>query len=168
MSMLEWDKDGERKYKTGVDRVALYPKTGVNGAYANGVAWNGVTAINESTSGGEPSPFYADNIKYANILSDEQFAFTIEAFWYPDEFAVCDGSAEVATGVRLKQQKRKPLTMAIPLMLFIMLWPHPLMSAIAPLTSLRILRHSLGNAARPPLRSMAISLRRMLRLIAQR
>lgn len=112
MSMLEWDKDGERLYETGVDHVALYPKTGANGAYADGVAWNGVTAINEAPSGGEPSPFYADNIKYANILSDEQFGFTIEAYTYPEEFEVCDGSVAVATGVYLKQQKRKEFGLA--------------------------------------------------------
>lgn len=107
MPKLEWDKNGERIYETGVDQVVLYPKTGENGAYANGVAWNGVTAINESPSGGEPTPFWADNIKYANILSSEDFAFTIEAYTYPEEFEVCDGSIAVKPGVYFSQQKRK-------------------------------------------------------------
>lgn len=107
MPKLEWDKSGERLYETGVDQVVLYPKTGENGAYATGVAWNGVTAINESPSGGEPTPFWADNIKYANILSNEEFSFTIEAYTYPDEFEVCDGSIAVKPGVYFGQQKRK-------------------------------------------------------------
>lgn len=107
MSKLEWDKSGERFYETGVDQVVLYPKTGANGTYANGVAWNGVTAINENPSGGEPTPFWADNIKYANILSNEDFSFTIEAYTYPEEFEVCDGSIAVKPGVYFGQQKRK-------------------------------------------------------------
>lgn len=109
MSKIKWDQDGERFYETGVDQGVLYPKTGENGTYAAGVAWNGLTAVNESPSGGEPTAFYADNIKYANILSNEDFGFTIEAYTYPDEFAQCDGSAEVSSvvGMYLTQQKRK-------------------------------------------------------------
>lgn len=109
MFNIAWDQDGERLYETGVDRGVLYPKTGENGAYAAGVAWNGLTAVNESPSGGEPTAFYADNIKYANILSNEDFGFTIEAYTYPEEFEQCDGSAAVTglAGMYLTQQKRK-------------------------------------------------------------
>lgn len=104
---IAWDQDGERLYETGVDRGVIYPKTGENGAYAKGVAWNGLTAVNEAPSGGEPTAFYADNIKYGNILSNEEFGFTIEAYTYPEEFEVCDGSASVVAGVYLTQQARK-------------------------------------------------------------
>ncbi len=106
MSKLVWDKTGERYYETGVDRGVLYPiQTG--GAYSKGVAWNGLTAVTESPSGAEATPVYADNIKYLNLMSAEEFGATIEAYTYPDEFAACDGSAEVATGVRIGQQPRK-------------------------------------------------------------
>lgn len=105
---IEWDQDGERLFETGVDRGVLYPKTGENGTYAAGVAWNGLTAVNESPSGAEPSDFWADNIKYATLMSNEEFGFTIEAYTYPDEFAVCDGSVEVNNkGLYLTQQPRK-------------------------------------------------------------
>lgn len=116
MPKLIWDADGERFYETGVDQGVLYPKTGENGSYATGVAWNGLTAVNETPSGGEPTAFYADNIKYANILSNEDFGFTIEAYTYPDEFMQCDGSASVLSsgqnpaaipGMYLAQQSRK-------------------------------------------------------------
>lgn len=105
MSRLEWDKSGERFYETGVDRCVLYPSSG--GSYEPGVAWNGITAINDSPSGAEASPLYADNIKYLNLISAEDLGLSIEAYTYPDEFAVCDGSAEVATGVMIRQQNRK-------------------------------------------------------------
>lgn len=110
MFNIEWDQDGERLYETGVDRGVLYPKTGTaENPYPAGVAWNGLTAVNESPSGGEASAFYADNIKYANILSNEEFGFTIEAYTYPDEFMQCDGSAvvESVAGMYITQQKRK-------------------------------------------------------------
>lgn len=107
MPRIKWDQDGERYYESGCDQGVLYPKTGANGAYATGVAWNGLTAVNESPSGGEATAFYADNIKYANILSNEEFGFTIEAYTYPDEFMQCDGSASVVEGVYLTQQKRR-------------------------------------------------------------
>lgn len=108
MPKLIWDADGERFYETGVDRGVIYPK-GTDGTYGTGVPWNGLTAVNESPSGGEPTAFYADNIKYANILSNEDFGFTIEAYMYPDEFAECDGSASVASvpGMYITQQRRK-------------------------------------------------------------
>lgn len=101
---LVWDKTGEKIYETGVSNVALYVQS--NGAYPKGVAWNGVTAITESPSGAESNPIYADNIKYGNLLSAEELGATIEAYTYPDEFAVCDGSAELTTGVTIGQQKR--------------------------------------------------------------
>lgn len=111
--LLNWDKTGERFYETGVDHGVLYPYNatqdkqtdGTN--YYNGVVWNGLTAVTESPSGAESNPIYADNIKYLDLRSAEEFGATIEAYTYPDEFAECDGSAEVATGVYASQQKRK-------------------------------------------------------------
>lgn len=103
---LVWDATGERFYETGVDHGVLYPM-GVGGAYADGVAWNGLTAVTESPSGAEASPLYADNIKYLNLMSAEEFGATIEAYTYPDEFGQCDGSANIATGVSIGQQARK-------------------------------------------------------------
>lgn len=106
MSRLVWDKVGERLYETGVSRGVLYP-VDENGAYSTGVAWNGLTAVNEAPSGAEATPLYADDIKYLNLLSNEDYAATIEAYTYPDEFAACDGSVELAIGVMIGQQKRK-------------------------------------------------------------
>jgi len=106
MSKLIWDQTGERYYETGVNQGVLYPK-GEGGTYPKGVAWNGLTAVTESPSGAEPTPIYADNIKYLNLMSAEEFGATIEAYTYPDEFAQCDGSAEIATGVMIGQQNRK-------------------------------------------------------------
>lgn len=111
MSKLLWDQTGERFYETGVKQVALYPQ--VNGAYPKGVAWNGVTAFTESPSGAEPTPLYADDIKYLNLMSNEEFGATIEAYTYPDEFAECDGSAELATGVTIGQQARKSFGLVV-------------------------------------------------------
>lgn len=106
MSKLVWDEVGKRIYETGVNHGVLYPiQTG--GVYTKGVAWNGLSAVTESPSGAEASPHYADNIKYLNMVSAEEFGATIEAFTYPDEFAECDGSAEIATGVYAGQQNRK-------------------------------------------------------------
>ena len=102
---LEWDKTGERFYETGVKNGVLYIPT--NGVYNKGVAWNGLTAVTESPSGAEATALYADDIKYLNLLSTEEFGATIEAYTYPDEFAECDGSAELADGVSIGQQKRK-------------------------------------------------------------
>lgn len=106
MSKLVWDKTGERFYETGVKKGVLYPQ-GTGGTYPKGVAWNGLTAVTESPSGAEATPIYADNIKYLNLISAEEFGATIEAYTYPDEFAQCDGSAEIATGVMIGQQSRK-------------------------------------------------------------
>lgn len=103
---LVWDKTGERLYETGVDHGVLYPiQTG--GVYSKGVAWNGLSAVTESPSGAEASPIYADNIKYLNLMSAEEFGATIEAYTYPDEFAECDGSVEVVPGLFAGQQSRK-------------------------------------------------------------
>lgn len=106
MAKLVWDQTGERLYETGVDRGVLYP-TQTGGAYGEGVAWNGLTAVNESPSGAESNPQYADNIKYLDLQSAEEFSFTIEAFTYPVEFEECDGSATLAEGVTIGQQPRK-------------------------------------------------------------
>lgn len=105
MSKIVWDKTGERFYETGVKKAVLYPQ--VSGAYPKGVAWNGITAINESPSGAEATPLYADDIKYLNLISTEEFAASIEAYTYPDEFAACDGSAALAAGVMIGQQTRQ-------------------------------------------------------------
>ena len=104
MSKLVWDQTGERYYETGVKMGVLYPQ--VAGAYPKGVAWNGLTAVTESPSGAEASPLYADDIKYLNLMSTEEFGATIEAYTYPDEFAECDGSASLVEGVSIGQQKR--------------------------------------------------------------
>ena len=106
MTALTWDQVGERLYETGVDRGVLY-RQDVSGAYANGYAWNGLTAVTESPTGGEPTPTYADNIKYLNLLSREELEGTIEAYTYPDEFAECDGYASPQVGVKVGQQPRK-------------------------------------------------------------
>ena len=106
MAVLTWDDIGERYYETGVRKGVLYLPD-AQGAYSTGVAWNGLTAVNESHDGGEPNALYADDIKYLNLMSAEDFKATIEAYTYPDEFAECDGSAALATGVIIGQQKRK-------------------------------------------------------------
>lgn len=106
MSKLVWDKTGERYYETGVKQGVLYTMD-ESGAYTNGVAWNGLTAVTESPSGAEATPLYADDIKYLNLMSAEEFGATIEAYTYPEEFALCDGSAAIADGVFIGQQTRK-------------------------------------------------------------
>ena len=106
MSRLTWDNTGERIYETGTKQGVLYPQTS-SGAYSSGVAWNGLTAVTEKPSGAESNPLWADDIKYAAPRSAEEFGATIEAYTYPDEFAECDGSASIAEGVVIGQQKRK-------------------------------------------------------------
>ena len=106
MSKIVWDKTGERIFETGVKNGVLYPIDN-KGVYSNGVAWNGLTAVTESPSGAEATPLYADDMKYLNLMSAEEFGATIEAYTYPDEFAECDGSASIATGVNIGQQARK-------------------------------------------------------------
>lgn len=103
---LEWDKSGEHLFETGVDRGVLYPQA-ADGTYPKGVAWNGLTSVSESPSGADANALWADNIKYLNLYSAEEFGATIEAYTYPDEFAELDGSAEVAPGAMIGQQNRK-------------------------------------------------------------
>lgn len=106
MAKLVWDEVGKRTYETGVDKGVLYVQD-AEGGYGKGVAWNGLTAVNESPSGAEPTPLYADNIKYLELTSKEEYGATIEAYTYPDEFEACDGSAEIGEGVVIGQQSRK-------------------------------------------------------------
>ena len=107
---IVWDKTGEKLYETGVKNGVLYPQ--VNGAYPEGVAWNGLTAVTESPSGAEATPLYADDIKYLNLYSAEEFGATIECYTYPKEFEACDGSKEIATGVSIGQQTRQSFGMS--------------------------------------------------------
>lgn len=107
MAALTWDNTGERFYETGVDRGVLYTYDSTTKLYGTGVAWNGLTAITEAPSGAEPTPQYADNIKYLNLMSAEEFGFTIEAFTYPDEFELCDGTASPLAGLTVAQQARR-------------------------------------------------------------
>lgn len=106
MTKLAWDRVGERRYETGVDHGVLYLPNAA-GSYDSGFAWNGLVSVTESPTGAEPNPQYADNIKYLNLKSVEEFGATIEAFTYPDEFGQCDGTAEPVPGVALSQQPRK-------------------------------------------------------------
>ena len=110
-SPLVWDQTGEKFYETGVKNGVLYVQH-TDGTYPKGVAWNGLTAVTESPSGAEKTPLYADDTKYLNLMSAEEFGATIEAYTYPDEFAQCDGSAEIAEGVTIGQQARKAFGMA--------------------------------------------------------
>lgn len=105
MAKLIWDATGERLYETGVKQGVLYIPT--DGVYSKGVAWNGLTAVTESPSGAEATALYADDIKYLNLMSNEEFGATIEAYTYPEEFAQCDGSASLVAGVKIGQQSRK-------------------------------------------------------------
>ena len=104
---LKWDQTGERLYETGVDRGVLFP-TNDTGAYGDAAAWNGLINVNETPSGAEPSPMYADNVKYAELISAEEFGASIEAYMYPDEYKPCIGEVELAPGVFATQQTRIP------------------------------------------------------------
>ena len=106
---LVWDKVGERFFETGVNKGVLYPQ--VSGEYPKGVAWNGLTAVTESPSGAEATPLYADNIKYLNLMSTEEFGATVEPYTYPDEFAACNGETALTEGVTIGQQTRTPFGM---------------------------------------------------------
>lgn len=106
MSRLVWDQTGERYYETGCDRGVVYPQAA--GAYPKGAAWNGLISVTKSPSGAEPTALWANNHKYANLISAEELGGTIEAYTYPDEFAACNGEAEIANGVYAGQQKRTP------------------------------------------------------------
>lgn len=107
MTRIQWDQTGERRYEAGVDRGVLYERDPA-GEYSTGVEWNGLTTVTESPSGAESNPQYADNIKYLDLISAEQFAATIEAFTYPDEFEKYDGNASPVPGVSVGQQNRRP------------------------------------------------------------
>ena len=110
MPKLVWDQTGKRLFETGVRNGVLYVQDS-NGAYPKGVVWNGLTAVTESPSGAEPTPLYADDIKYLNLMSNEEFGGTIEAYTYPDEFGACNGEATIADGVTIGQQSRKAFGM---------------------------------------------------------
>ena len=114
MATIVWDEIGTHVYETGVDHGVLYKYveadkevTGDKAGFKSGVAWNGLTAVNESPSGAEPSPLWADNIKYLNLISNEEYAATVEAYTYPEEFEECDGFGSLAAGVYVGQQPRK-------------------------------------------------------------
>lgn len=109
---LVWDQTGEKLYETGVEQGVLYPQDAATGAYPLGVAWNGLSAITESPSGAEATAVYADNGKYLSLMSAEEYASTLEAYMYPDEFAACNGEAELADGVAIGQQTRKAFGLA--------------------------------------------------------
>lgn len=111
MAKLEWDKSGERIYETGVSNGVLYLLDNA-GAYSQGVVWNGLTNVSESPEGAEATALYADNIKYLNLMSTEEFKATVEAYTYPDEFGTCNGELELADGVSIGQQKRKTFGMS--------------------------------------------------------
>lgn len=106
MAKLVWNEAGKRLYETGVDRGVLYVSDG-NGGYQKGVVWNGLVSVNESPSGAEATPLYAGNVKYVELMSNEEFGASIEAYTYPEEFEQCDGSAELADGITIGQQPRK-------------------------------------------------------------
>lgn len=105
MAKIEWDKTGDRLYETGVKYGVLYVQDG--SSYSKGVAWNGLTNVSEKPTGAEATALYADDIKYLNLIANEDFEASIEAYTYPDEFAQCDGSASIADGVMIGQQTRK-------------------------------------------------------------
>lgn len=111
MSKIVWNETGERYYETGVRQGVLYLRA-ADGSYPSGVAWNGLTGVTESPSGAEPTPLWADDIKYLNLMSAEEFGATIEAYTHPDEFMLCDGSAELAKGVYTGQQARQSFGLA--------------------------------------------------------
>lgn len=111
MAKLTWDKVGERYYENGVKKGVLFPQA-EDGTYPKGVAWSGLTSVTETGSGAEATPLYADDIKYLNLMSKEEFGATIAAYTAPPEFGVCDGTAEIATGVSIGQQPRKAFGMS--------------------------------------------------------
>ena len=110
MAKLTWDEEAVRQYETGISSVAVYPIS--SGTYPAGYAWSGMTGITESPSGAEATATYADNIKYLNLISDEELGLTLEALFYPEEFEQCDGTAELVQGVKIGQQPRKAFGLA--------------------------------------------------------
>jgi hypothetical protein len=112
MSKLAWDQTGERYYETGVRNGVLYPMDPITATYPKGVAWSGLINVTESPSGAEPNPLFADDIKYLNLISAEEFGATVEAYTHPVEFYACDGTGELASGVYIGQQNRQPFGLA--------------------------------------------------------
>lgn len=108
---LTWDAVGERYYETGVSKGVLYVYNSTSKSYPKGVAWNGLISVSESPSGAEPTPMYADDIKYLNLMSNEEFAATVEAYTYPPEFAACNGETSLVEGVTIGQQTRQTFGM---------------------------------------------------------
>lgn len=106
MGQIKWDEEGQHLYHTGVSKGVLFPFDNVTGRYGTGVPWNGLKTVTETPEGDENSDIYADNIKYLTLRSAPSFKFTIEAYTYPDEFAICDGTAQLIKGVNLGQQPR--------------------------------------------------------------
>lgn len=106
MAPIKWDEEGQHIYQTGVNKGVLFPYDLKQNRYGNGVAWNGLKSVSESPEGAESSDIYADNIKYLTLISAENLKFTIEAYTYPDEFAVCDGTAALVAGINIGQQPR--------------------------------------------------------------
>lgn len=107
MQLIKWDETTKRLFETGIDHGVLYPLDPVTGKYPAGYGWNGLISVSESPSGAEPTPIYADNIKYLTLMSTEELGLTLEAYTYPPEFAECDGSIAVKEGVNVGQQPRK-------------------------------------------------------------
>ena len=142
MARLIWDAVGEKFYEMGTKMGALYPMAN-DGSYENGVTWNGLTAVTESPSGAEETKLYADDIKYASLRSAEEYGYTIEAYTYPDEWAPCDGSAEVTKGVNIGQQKRRSTLHGTAL-------PLPARRAMPPSTITPTRSPSAGSALPPP------------------
>ena len=110
MAKLTWDQAGQKFYETGIDQGVLYPQV-EDGSYPKGVAWNGLIGVAQSPSGAEPTALYANNAKYLELMSNEEFGFTIKAYTYPEEFEACNGEAELAEGVVIGQQNRTPFGM---------------------------------------------------------
>lgn len=106
--LITWDDAGKRNYETGLDHGVLYVQDTALGTYPEGVAWNGLTAVSEKPEGAEANAVYADNMKYLNLISAENYGFTLEALYYPEEFEACDGVAEAIAGLKVGQQTRKP------------------------------------------------------------
>lgn len=109
---IVWDQTGERYFETGVKNGVLYPYNSQLKKYSNGVAWNGLITVSESPSGAEPTALWADDIKYLNLMSTEEFGASVEAYTYPEEFAACNGEAELSNGISIGQQKRSMFGMA--------------------------------------------------------
>ena len=112
MAKLLWDETGKRIYETGVDHCVLYTEDQSGALYKKATPWSGITSVSENPSGADAEALFADNMKYLNLMAAEDFGATIEAYTYPDEFAICDGTAEIETGIFIGQQTRKTFGLA--------------------------------------------------------